>query len=75
MLIWQKKKEYYKKYKKIITRLQKKKKYYKKYKKIITRYQMGKKIITFDNIQIEKHNFHDRRNAISMYDVNIDSII
>ena len=33
---------------------------------------MSKEIITFSNIWVEKHKFHQRKNPISVYDVNID---
>ena len=36
---------------------------------------MGKEIITFDDIEVEKHNFHQYKNPISIYDVNIDRIV
>ena len=36
---------------------------------------MGKKIITFSNIDVEKHNFQQHKTPISTHDVNIDRII
>ena len=36
---------------------------------------MGKKIIMVDDIEVEKHNFHQHKILISIYDVNIDRIV
>ena len=36
---------------------------------------MDKKIIIFGNIDVEKHKFHQYKNAISIYDLNIDRIV
>ena len=36
---------------------------------------MGKKNITFGDIEVEKHKFHQHKNPISMYGVNIDRIV
>ena len=35
---------------------------------------MGKKIITFGDIEVEKHKFHQHESPISVYDVDINSI-
>ena len=48
---------------------------YCKNKKIITTYKMGTKIITFGNTEVEKHRFHQHKNPILIYDVNIDRIV
>ena len=42
-----------------------------KKKKSITKYEIGKTIITFGNIEFEKHKFHQYKNPISIYVVNI----
>ena len=36
---------------------------------------MGKEIITFANIEVEKHKFYQYKSLISIYDVNIDKIV
>ena len=36
---------------------------------------MGKEVITFDNIEVEKHKFHQHKSPISIWDVNINKII
>ena len=36
---------------------------------------MGKEIITFANIEVEKHKFHQHKNQISIKDVNNDRIV
>ena len=36
---------------------------------------MGKKIIMVGDIEVEKHNFHQHKILISIYDVNIDRIV
>ena len=36
---------------------------------------MSKKIITFDDITIEKQNFHSLKYPISIYDVKIDKVV
>ena len=36
---------------------------------------MGKEIITFGNTEIEKTKFHQYKNLVSIYDVNIDRIV
>ena len=36
---------------------------------------MGKEIITFGNIDVEKHKFHQHKSPISIYVVNIDRIV
>ena len=36
---------------------------------------MGKEIIAFGNIGVEKHQFHQNKNPILIYDVNIGKII
>ena len=35
---------------------------------------MGKQIIAFGNIEVEKQKFHQHKNPISIYNVNIDRI-
>ena len=45
------------------------------WKKFITIYKMSKKIITFDDITIEKQNFHSVKYPISIYDVKIDKVV
>ena len=46
-----------------------------KMKKVIITYKMRKEIIMFDNNKVEKHKFHQHKNPISMYDVNINRIV
>ena len=36
---------------------------------------MCKEIITFGNIEVEKHKFHQHKSPISIYDVNVDGIV
>ena len=36
---------------------------------------MGTKIITFGNTEVGKHRFHQHKNPILIYDVNIDRIV
>ena len=36
---------------------------------------MGKEIISFDNTEVEKQKFHQRRSSVAIYDVNIDAIV
>ena len=36
---------------------------------------MGKEIITFGDIKIENHKFHQHKNPIFIYDVDIDNIV
>ena len=36
---------------------------------------MGKEIITFGNIEVEKHKFHQHKRPISIYAVNVDRIV
>ena len=36
---------------------------------------MGKEIITFDDIEVEKHKFYQHKSTIFTYDVNIDTIL
>ena len=36
---------------------------------------MGKEIITFGNIEAEKHKFSQRKSPISIYNVNADKIV
>ena len=36
---------------------------------------MHKEIIAFSNIDLEKHKFHQHKNPISVYDVNINRIV
>ena len=36
---------------------------------------MSKKIITFDDITIEKQNFYSLKYPISIYDVKIDKVV
>ena len=36
---------------------------------------MGKEIITCGNIEVETHKFHQHKNPISIYYVNIDKIV
>ena len=36
---------------------------------------MSKEIIKFDNTEIEKHKFHQHKNPISMYYVDINKIV
>ena len=35
---------------------------------------MGKEVITFGNTDVEKHKFHQHKNPISIFDINIDRI-
>ena len=35
---------------------------------------MGKEIITFSNIEVEKHKFHQHKSPISIHDLNLDRI-
>ena len=51
--------------------------YYKnqKIKKNITVYKTGKEIITFANIEVEKHKFHHHKSPILIHDVNIIKIV
>ena len=44
-------------------------------RKFIVIYKMGKEVITFDNIEVEKHKFHQHKSPISIWDVNINKII
>ena len=46
-----------------------------KLKEVITIYKMGKEIITFSNIEVEKHKFHQHKSPISIYDLNLDRIV
>ena len=46
-----------------------------KIKKGITTHKMGKQILTFGNIEVEKHKFHQHQSPISVYYVNIDRIV
>ena len=46
----------------------------KKIKKFTTIYKIGKEITTFDNIEVEKHQFHQHKSPISIYDAKIDRI-
>ena len=36
---------------------------------------MGEEIITFGDIKVEKHKFHQYASTISMYDFNFDRIV
>ena len=36
---------------------------------------MGKEIITFSNIEVEKHKFHQHKSPISIHDLNLDRIV
>ena len=36
---------------------------------------MDKEIITFENTEVEKHTFHQHKNPIKIYDVNIDRLV
>ena len=36
---------------------------------------MVKEVITFGDIEIEKHKFRQQKNPITIYDANIDGII
>ena len=38
----------------------------------MTIYKMGEEIITFGDVEVEKHKFHQHNNPISMYDVSTD---
>ena len=46
-----------------------------KFKKFNTIYKMDKEIITFGNIEVEKYKFHQLKNPILIFDVNIAIII
>ena len=46
-----------------------------KFKKFNTIYKMDKEIITFGNIEAEKYKFHQLKNPILIFDVNIAIII
>ena len=46
-----------------------------KFKKFNTIYKMDKEIITFGNIEVEKYKFHQLKNPILIFDVNISIII
>ena len=35
---------------------------------------MGEEIITFGDIEVEKHKFHQHKSSVSIYDVNVDRI-
>ena len=37
--------------------------------------QMGKKVITFDEIEIEKYKFHRYKSSIFLEDVEIDNVL
>ena len=41
-------------------------------KKFIITYKMGKEIITFGDIEVEKHKSHQRQNPVSICDININ---
>ena len=47
----------------------------KKLKKIITTYKMGNGMIKFGDVEVEKNKFHQHKNSISIYDVDIDKIV
>ena len=36
---------------------------------------MGKEIITFSNIEVEKHKFHQDKSPISIHDLNVYRIV
>ena len=36
---------------------------------------MGNGMIKFGDVEVEKHKFHQRKNPISIYDVDIDKIV
>ena len=36
---------------------------------------MGKEIITFNEIEVEKHKFYQHKSTIFTHDVNIDTIV
>ena len=46
-----------------------------KFKKFNTIYKMDKEIITFGNIEVQKYKFHQHKNPILIFDVNIAIII
>ena len=46
-----------------------------KFKKFNTIYKMDKEIITFGNIEVKKYKFHQHKNPILIFDVNIAIII
>ena len=35
---------------------------------------MGEEMITFGDIEVEKHKFHQHKSSVSIYDVNVDRI-
>ena len=37
--------------------------------------KMGKEVLTFDDIEAEKHRFHQHKSPISISDVNIHKLI
>ena len=43
-------------------------------KKLLSHIKRVKNYI-FDNIEVEKHKFHEHKNPISVYDVNINRIV
>ena len=43
--------------------------------KIITMFKMGKEIVTFGDIEVEKHKFHQHKKSVLIEDVNINKII
>ena len=36
---------------------------------------MGKEMVTFGNIEVEKHTFHTLKNPISICDINVDRTV
>ena len=36
---------------------------------------MAKQIVTFGDIEVERHKFHQHKNPISVHDVNTDRIV
>ena len=47
----------------------------KKIKKLLTTYKMGKEIMNISNIEVEKHEFDQRKSPILIVKVNINKII
>ena len=47
----------------------------KKIKKLLTTYKTGKEIMKFSNIEVEKHEFDQRKSPILIVKVNINKII
>ena len=47
----------------------------KKLKTFIIIYKMGNTIITFGNIEVEKHKFHQHKCPILIYDVDISKTV